>query len=219
MRVETIGDCTLYLGDCLQIMPTLGKVDAVLTDPPYGIDGSNGTIGKSRGKGNYGSVFADTPEYILDVVVPSIKMALAMSTRGALTPGSRNMFKYPEPHDVGNYYMPWGSGLNYWGRITDQPIFYYGDDPLLGKTIQYKSHTIREPLQEIDHPCPKPIRMWTHVLNMFSFDKEVVLDPMIGSGTTLRAAKDLGRKAIGIEIEEKYCEISAKRLSQEVFTF
>ena len=65
------------------------------------------------------------------------------------------------------------------------------------------------------HPTQKPVMLMSRILGMFSFC-ETILDPFIGSGTTLRAAKDLGRKAIGIEIEEKYCEIAAKRMSQEV---
>ena len=68
----------------------------------------------------------------------------------------------------------------------------------------------------IGHPARYPIRFASHLLRSFG---GTVLDPFLGSGTTLRAAKDLGRKAIGIEIEEKYCEIAAKRLSQEVFNF
>jgi DNA modification methylase len=66
------------------------------------------------------------------------------------------------------------------------------------------------------HPCPKPLKLMRQLVSSLSTDDGVVVDPFIGSGTTLRAAKDLGRKAIGIEIEERYCEIAAKRLGQEV---
>jgi site-specific DNA-methyltransferase (adenine-specific) len=69
------------------------------------------------------------------------------------------------------------------------------------------------------HPNEKPLELVTMFLALHSFPGDLVLDPFMGSGTTLRAAKDLGRRAIGIEIEERYCEIAAKRLSQEVFSF
>ena len=69
------------------------------------------------------------------------------------------------------------------------------------------------------HPCPKPIEWMLKVVDLVSVDGDTIIDPFMGSGTTLRAAKDLGRKAIGIEIEEKYCEIAVKRLAQEVFSF
>jgi hypothetical protein len=68
-----------------------------------------------------------------------------------------------------------------------------------------------------DHPSPKPLRAMSWIIDRF--DAPIIMDPFCGSGTTLRAAKNLGRRAIGIEIEEKYCEIAAKRLSQEVFEF
>ena len=69
------------------------------------------------------------------------------------------------------------------------------------------------------HPCPKPINAWKSIMCNSSLEGHTILDPFMGSGTTLRAAKDLGRKAIGIEIDEKYCEIAAKRMAQEVFCF
>ena len=70
------------------------------------------------------------------------------------------------------------------------------------------------------HPCPKPLGVWRKILRRVSpEDNGPILDPFMGSGTTLRVAKDLNRKAIGIEIEEKYCEIAANRMSQEVLEF
>ena len=72
---------------------------------------------------------------------------------------------------------------------------------------------------ESAHPAPYPLEFAAEFILAFSSTGEIVLDPFMGSGTTVRAAKDLGRKAIGIEIEEKYCEIAARRLSQEVLSF
>ena len=73
--------------------------------------------------------------------------------------------------------------------------------------------------KQADHPCPRKLGHVTWLVDKWSAPGEMILDPFMGSGTTLRAAKDLGRRAIGIEIEEKYCEIAAKRLSQRVLEF
>jgi site-specific DNA-methyltransferase (adenine-specific) len=73
--------------------------------------------------------------------------------------------------------------------------------------------------QANDHPTPKPEQLATHFICLHTKPGDLVLDPFAGSGTTLRAAKDAGRKAIGIEIEERYCEIAARRLEQGVFQF
>ena len=75
--------------------------------------------------------------------------------------------------------------------------------------------SIRMQTQVGDHPCPKPLRLLKKMIENLRTEGNI-LDPFMGSGTTLRAAKDLGRKAIGIEIEERYCEIAAKRMSQGV---
>jgi len=69
------------------------------------------------------------------------------------------------------------------------------------------------------HPCPKPVGLFIRLIKAFAQNDEIVVDPFCGSGVTLRAAKEMNQRAIGIEIEERYCEIAAKRLSQEVLQF
>jgi len=103
-----------------------------------------------------------------------------------------------------------------WGFAGFNPVLFYGKDPRDGKGQSSVMTTLTGPPSCVEHPCSKPYVAMTWMVAKATLDGETVLDPFMGSGTTLVAAKNLGRKAIGIEIEERYCEIAAKRLSQEV---
>lgn len=103
-----------------------------------------------------------------------------------------------------------GGGFSHW-----EPILVYGKNPF---DVDFKIFPANTMAGDLGHPCPKPLKLMTWLIEG-SKAEGLILDPFMGSGTTLRAAKDLNRKAIGIEIEEKYCEIAALRMSQEVFNF
>jgi len=205
-------------------LPKLEPVDLVLTDPPYGVGLGEVENGQAREKGQMAyTKFSDTPEYIRNVVIPAFVIARNIAKRSIVTPGNRNAWQYPSPDDVGVWYNPAGNGRGKWGFILAHLILYYGVDPRAGKTAMAsstwgKSDSVSG-IKNISHPCPKPLLFTTWLADKGSLCGETILDPFMGSGTTLRAAKDLGRKAIGIEIEEKYCEIAVKRLQQEVFNF
>jgi site-specific DNA-methyltransferase (adenine-specific) len=200
---------TLYHGDCREIVPMLGRFDLLLTDPPYGLAGAQ------TDKNAYESYRDDGEE-----TVEMVKKILLMNQweRCVLTPGQKLMFKYPEPAAVGSFFYPSGAGSCSWGFVCWQPIFYYGKDPFLqdGKGRRANSISSTEQAEKNDHPCPKPIRAWSWLMQRSSRLGETILDPFAGSGTTGRAAKDLGRKCVLIEREERYCEIAAKRMAQEV---
>lgn len=204
---------TIYHGDCREILPQVTGYDCVLTDPPYGIDGGRGGGNTARAKGVYDPQgWEDTPLYIENVVAPIVA---SLDVRMAITPGIRCAHLYPVPADMGCFWTPAAAGHGSWGLITFNPIYYYGKDPRKGTWPTGKQVTERPGID--GHPCPKPLKAWTWLLQKVSAEPgETVLDPFMGSGTTLRAAKDLGRKAIGIEIEERYCEIAAKRMAQGV---
>jgi hypothetical protein len=138
--------------------------------------------------------------------------------RAVVTPGVKNRERYPRPTHLGAIFYPSGAGMGPWGFTCWQPIHFYGPDPYLedGKGSRPDSFSTTEAAEQNGHPCPKPIGTMKWLVERVSRPGETILDPFMGSGTTLRAAKDLGRKAIGIEIEEKYCEIAAERLGQEV---
>ena len=212
---------TIYHADCREVWPTLGRFDLLLTDPPYGVSGNQKTKACNRegGQKNKYSSFVDSFEYVRDIVIPIVDKAMNCCVRAIITPGNVCFTLYPRPSSFGCIWQPCSVGLQPWGRADSQPILYYGKSPYGGKSLPsqkcsfvlYNAHP-----NKFNHPCPKPIKLWRQLLKSGSKRGQTVIDPFMGSGTTLVAAKEQGLKAIGIEIEEKYCEIAAQRLSQEV---
>lgn len=206
---------TIYNADGHDVLSWI-TADVVLTDPPYGIEGGTGHVNKARGKGEYRAAFADNPAYIAGVVVPIVMALIERVPCVVLTPGNRCFTLYPQPQSFGVFYQPASVGLQVFGNADAQPIFYYGKNAL-GRNMGIPcSYMLTEAPPDLAHPCAKPYMAWRRLLSNIAKPGMTILDPFMGSGTTLRAAKDLGMKAIGIEIEERYCEIAARRLSQEI---
>jgi DNA modification methylase len=193
----------IYLGDCRDILPHLGPVDLVLTDPPY-------NVGKDYGDAYFDSmVRADYDNWI------TTWWELLPTHRRIVFPAVGNLYLWAkrEPVATACWYKPGATGRanpfqwNEWEPILVWGVTFTGSD------------VFRSPISAQrdvgDHPCPKPLQLF-HALLARLRTPGTVLDPFMGSGTTLRAAKDLGRKAIGIEIEEKYCFIAAERMRQSV---
>lgn len=213
-RKEVIGDCTLYLGDSLEILPSLNDVNATVTDPPYGVE-----LGKKTGsrKESYKNM-EDTPDYIRNIVIPIIKTCIEKSQCCILTSGVRNMFEYPTPTEVGCVYCSAGVGRSRWEFTCFNPILYYGPDPYLKnrKGSRPNSFSSNHRSEKNGHPCPKPIEWMDWMVNRASpFPGETILDPFMGSGTTGVACVKLNRKFIGIEIDEDYFDIACKRIEEE----
>lgn len=191
---------TIYHGDCREILPQLPPVDLVLTDPPYGIGKDYGNNSDNQFDGSW------------------FPLAKERAAGVAFTPGIINMFLYPKPSWVLCWFKPGAVSRTRYGFNSWEPILIYDLPP---STREPDVIRIEVGIQnEVgDHPTPKPLKLFSRLLDRFTEAHSIIADPFMGSGTTLRAAKDLGRKAIGIEIHEPYCEIAAKRLQQEVFDF
>ena len=201
-----IGDATLYLGDCLQVLPTLEKVDAVITDPPYDVDfeGKRNKINPIATGGYEGGDSGIGPV--------AAKVFLQNCDRAIIFPGSRLMFDYPKPYEIGCVYCPGGAGMGRWGFTVIHPMLYYGVG--LVHTRQspggFESFEVSE---KNGHPCPKPIGWMRWAVNKCTVAGHTVLDPFLGSGTTAVACIAAGRKFIGIEIEPKYFDIACERIT------
>ena len=215
MKKETIGNAVLYLADCRDVIPGLAMADAVVTDPPYGIGGGSGTVGKSRAHKHTYESFEDTVENVRLVVIPAFQMALDKAAgRGVVTPGPKCLTYYPPPSAFGALYQPATCSLNLWGRSSSQPIFYYGRPPRIGLDIgdtTYKINDAASPGAE-GHPCPKPLHTMRQLVALASNEGHLILDPFMGAGTTGVACMQLSRRFIGIEIEPKYFEIACERI-------
>ena len=191
-------------GDCLEVMKGMPDkcVDLVLTDPPYGNNES------------YLST-DDTYENTKSLMASVMPEILRISKRVLLTPGVWNIHNYPKPEWILSWVTPAGTGRSSWGFSCWQPILAYGKCPYLAHGKGGRSDTFihTEISEKNGHPCPKPIGIWTKILLRGSESiADIVFDPFCGSGTTLVAAKMLGRRYIGIDIEKKYCDIAEERL-------
>jgi DNA modification methylase len=202
-RVEHLAEgVTLYLGDCREILPTLGKVDAVVTDPPYG----NGT--------EYG-IFNDTESAVRELIETVLPWAQENAQRTLVTSGNQCQHLYPRPRWTLAWVTPAGAGSGPWGFSCWQPILAYGSCPYLasgqGRRSDILIHT--ESSEPNGHPCPKPINFMKKLIERASLAGQVILDPFMGSGTTGVAAVNMGRKFTGVEIEPRFFDIAVRRIN------
>ena len=222
---------TLYCGDCLEVLPLLrcpnttycleecdgqcGGVDALVTDPPFGIDWRRGP-------------WDDSPEEY-----PALIRWLVEEARRVVPVGW--CFVFQAMPNVGRFHEWFPEGWRLFAACKNfaqirptgvwhswDPVVFWRHGPNSGPN---SGHVNRDYFvgnvagafnERAEHPCPKPLDTMRHIVALAAPLGGVILDPFSGSGTTLRASKDLGRRAIGIEIEPKYCEIAVKRLRQEV---
>jgi len=211
---------TIYHGDAREIIDGLQDIDVMITDSPYGIDVGNNQSAKEKRKGllvkkSY-STYKDTKENYINIVVPIIKKLIDRCKRSAVFGFAPNIFLFPTPDVIGGIFVPAGCGRNKWGWTMFMPIFFYGGAPQLNLGAKSTVMSSVDISNKNGHPMAKPTAWMNWLIDLATDKNDVVIDPFMGSGTTLVAAKSYGRKAIGIEIEEKYCEIAANRLRQEI---
>jgi len=224
---------TIYHGDCREILPQLEPVDLVLTDPPYG-------VGRKYGKG-----YDDSPTRYWEWFKPVVSHLRQIVPVVAMTHRLEAIRQIPDWDWIICWRKPFGAGarignspiLPHW-----EPVLLWGIHSLGTKRralpdviscnpeksnnkVSLKSKgkitfPHREKACQFDentnHPLPKPTALFCELIVGLSFENQTILDPFLESGTTCYCAKKLNRYSIGIEIEEKYCEIAAKRCSQEV---
>ena len=208
---------TLYHGDCLQHLDMLDQSDVMVTDPPYGIGWKKPKLPANRALGrgeqvSHDGIVNDATTEARDAVVElwgDKPFVMFGSPVAALPAGTRQVLVWQKPSQLG--FMGTVGGF----RRDWEAIYLGGKWP---KSTARQSGVIRlsdsQEYLRAGHPHAKPVGLMESLIN--ACPSGVIVDPFAGSGSTLRAAKNLGRKCIGFEIEEKYCEITAKRLAQEV---
>lgn len=158
-RVEHIGDCTLILGDCLEVMPTLGRFDAVVTDPPYGVDLKAKQTKHSTTTASI--TYSDNEDEIRELCLTAFDTWRAAGTdRAVVTPGVRLLQDWPKATSIGTAFSPAGVGMDAWGFGCNHPILFYGKCPYTANGLGSRPNSLLlkpAPGEEIDHPCPKPI--------------------------------------------------------------
>lgn len=229
---------TIYHGDCRDILPTLGKFDLCLTDPPYSISvTSDHENKKGKGKRRLNFFKGDLDwkamtEFVHDRVcdiagmAPSIYIWCSHRQFGGIVSVLESKGYKTRPIVWRKKCpVPAPPGVGYDSAVELCVYAFINGRKWVPKTgtkcpnvIDADSYRNGMP-GKVDHPTQKPLETAKIPILYSTETCDAIIDPFMGSGTTLVAAKELGRKAVGIEIEEKYCEIAAKRLSQEVLPF
>jgi site-specific DNA-methyltransferase (adenine-specific)/modification methylase len=206
MSKVIIGNATLYLGDCMDILPTLGKVDAVITDPPYGIGADKMTLGNGKRKIERGDMEWDSSP-------PSNElMALIHSKADLHIYWGGNYFGLP----ASRCWLVWDkcTGAN---SFADCELAWTDIDSVVRKiALPWVGANAKDESGERVHPTQKPLGVMRWSIEKCKPQPQTILDPFMGSGTTGVAAIQLGRKFIGIEREPKYFDIACKRIEQTV---
>lgn len=194
--------CRLYLGDCREVLPTLEPVTAIVTDPPYGLGDKmqGGTWGITRKQ-----------EMTWDKKTPSAFVLSLLEHADKVCIWGGNYYPLPPSRGWLAWYKPDAPQT-----MAQVELAWTNQDRNAKQIIHSIAATNGE---RCGHPTQKPLRVMKWCISELQIKDGVILDPFCGSGTTLRAAKDLGIKSIGIELSEEYCEIAARRLSQGVLCF
>ena len=202
MKVE-IGNATLYLGDCAEVLLMIDKVDAVITDPPYGLKRFEKGFGTTRFKGHgaekEGLIWDKTPEKAF------FDMLLSKGENSIIW--GANNFELP----TSEYFLVWDKQQTVDNFASAE--LAYTNVKVPAKVFKYSIHQHNQ--IEKSHPTQKPVSLMCWCLS-FVPKAESILDPFMGSGTTGVAAIQMGRKFIGIEREQKYFDIACKRIEQAV---
>lgn len=203
-KKEQIGDCTLYLGDCIEVMPSLGKVDAVVTDPPYGIgeaSKNHASRGKLASAGKY-----KTSNWDDKILQEEIDICRKISKNQIIFDG--NYYQLPPT----SCWLIWDK-LNGASHFADCEMAWTNlkkavrkFDFLWNGCMRLERHIDRV------HPTQKPIALMKWCLSHLPDNCQTILDPFMGSGTTLVACAKMGRQGIGIEVDPDYFEIACKRV-------
>tara|TARA_R110000744_G_scaffold13768_1_gene39785 strand:+ start:177 stop:812 length:636 start_codon:yes stop_codon:yes gene_type:complete len=195
MKIERIGDCTLYLADCMDILPTLDGVDAVVTDPPYG-------LGKKMQGGTWAA--AEHNKGFLDWDLQAkqewVDEILALKVPSIIWGG--NLFAV----------SPSRCWL-IWSKINAMPTM--SDFEMAWTNLDKPSKKINLPVGRVEfgHPTQKPLVLMKWCIEKLPKSSNVILDPFMGSGTTGVACAKMGRKFIGIEKDARYFDIACERIS------
>ena len=192
-REERIGDCRLILGDCMDVMPLLGKVDAVVTDPPYG-------LGKRMQGGTWGAQDHNSGFLKWDMKADQ-RWIEAIIGKGV-----------PAIIWGGNYFsVPASRCWLIWNKVNAVPTMADFEQAWTNLDRPSKRMSLPVGRVEFGHPTQKPVALMEWCLG-FLPDAETILDPFLGSGTTLVACAKLGRRGIGIELDPDYFEIACRRV-------
>ena len=238
MRIERIGDATLYLADCLEVLPTLPKVDAVITSPPYNTLNPSAKPSGLHAERKYGrnkwmekqggyfdqrseEEYQEWQQRFLDVclgVAPVVWINHKIRYRDGFAVHPLHFYRAPLFAEV-----VWDRGVSMalnCGRYAPSHEYWFG----FGKPKKWDSVNNRmmsvwrippgsDKGKENDHPCPYPLRFVEPILTSCVFNNGAC-DPFMGSGTTGVACARLGRKFVGIEIDPGYFDIACERIRQ-----